>query len=155
MKTSKRRREGGKGIPQSHSSPAAHQGEVSGFPHPWAKLGTVGRPLIQPWGTEGSERPCLCCGDPPHKGMLHLWGQESQAGSSRSCAELEQRGSPRWRSLQLPLALHPPGTQQALPAQGSSPGSIGLSLLLEKSPYMARMGSVTELSPARLAQGEP
>lgn len=34
-------------------------------------------------------------------------------------------------------------------------GSIGLSVLLEKSPYMARMGSMTELSPARVPKGSP
>lgn len=60
---------------------------------------------------------------------------------------------------QLPPALPAPGADQALPApllpaQGSL-GSTGLSVPLEKWPYMVRMGSVTEPSPAQLPQGEP
>lgn len=51
--------------------------------------------------------------------------------------------------------LHAPQADPALPAQGSTLGSIRLSLLLEKSPYMERMGSMTEPSRAKLAQGEP
>lgn len=66
-------------------------------------------------------------------------------------AEAEGLPEVKEPALRAPRALPAP----LLPAQGSSPGSIGLSLPLEKSPYMDSMGYVTEPSRAKPPQGEP
>lgn len=83
-------------------------------------------------------------------GALDLWGLESRGGLTGGCLGMEQKGFAEVKQL-LPAPRGPrDGWDLPAPrllAVGSSPGSIRLSVLLEKSPYMERMG-IHELSRA-------